>query len=84
MKFNIKQQQEKAKEEKKQQNNPKGELDFNKKNREDFEHLMKDSSTNLDGYWDKKNPFVQIFLFALGIVILLGIAYYALLFLSNR
>jgi len=60
------------------------ELEFNKKNREDYENLMKESSTNLDGYWDKKNPFVQILLFLLGIVIILGIVYYVLLYMSNQ
>ena len=65
-------------------NQPAEELEFNKKNREDYEKLMKDSSTNLDNYWDKKNPVVQMLLFVLGIIILLGIAYYVLLYLSNR
>ena len=60
------------------------ELEFNKKNREDFESLMKDSSTNLDDYYDKKNPVVQIFLFVIGIFILIGIAYYVLLYLANK
>ena len=62
----------------------KDELEFNKKNREDFETLMKDSSTNLDDYYDKKNPVVQIFLFVIGIFILIGIAYYVLLYLANK
>ncbi len=45
-------------------------LDFNKKNRDDYENLMADSSTQLDGYWDRKNPFVIIvLLFLLGIII---------------
>ena len=60
------------------------ELEFNKKNREDFENLMKESSTNLDDYYDKKNPIVQIFLFVLGIFILVGIGYYVMLYLSNK
>ena len=60
------------------------ELEFNKKNREDFESLMKDSSTNLDDYYDKKNPVVQIFLFVIGLFILIGIAYYVLVYLANK
>ena len=54
------------------------ELDVNRKNREDYEQLMKDSSTNLDGYWDKSNPFVRILLLVLGIIIICGVVYYFL------
>jgi len=60
------------------------ELEFNKKNREDYEQLMKDSSTNLDEYYDKKNPIVQILLLVIGVFILIGIAYYVLLYLANK
>ncbi len=69
----------------KEKNQPEDkELEFNKKNRENYETLMKDSSTNLDDYYDKKNPVVQIFLFVLGIFILVGIGYYVMLYLSNK
>ncbi len=51
-------------------------LDFNKKNRDDYENLMADSSTQLDGYWDRKNPFVIIVL-----LILLGIIIFGTIFL---
>ena len=68
----------------KKEEQPKEELEFNKKNREDFENLMQESSTNLDNYYDKKNPIVQVFLFVIGIFILIGIAYYVLLYLSNK
>lgn len=56
------------------------EVDINKKNREDYEQLMKESSVNLDGYYDKKNPFVRILLLLLGVVIVGGVIYYALLY----
>lgn len=56
------------------------EVDINKKNREDYEQLMKESSVNLDGYYDKKNPFVRILLLLLGVVIIGGVIYYALLY----
>lgn len=56
------------------------EVDINKKNREDYEQLMKESSVNLDGYYDKKNPFVKILLLLLGVVIVGGVIYYALLY----
>ena len=55
-------------------NNKNNELEFNKKNREDFENLMKDSSTNLDGYWDKNNPVVRIILIFLAVFIIVGAA----------
>ena len=53
-------------------NKPKEELDVNKKKREDYEQLMKESSTNLDGYYDKNNMFVKIFLFVLLVIIVVG------------
>ncbi len=56
------------------------ELEFNKKNRENYEQLMKESSVNLDGYWDKKNPFVKILLFLLAVIIIGGVVYYAMLY----
>ena len=46
-------------------NNGNQELEVNKQKREEYEQLMKDSSTQLDGYYDKKNPFVKLLLFSL-------------------
>ena len=54
------------------------ELEFNKKNREDYEKLMEESSTRLDGYWDKNNPIVKIILLFLAIIIVAGVLYYVL------
>lgn len=48
------------------------ELEFNKKNREEYEQLMEESSTKLDGYYDKNNWFVKIILFILFIIIVAG------------
>ncbi len=59
------------------------ELEFNKKNREDYEQLMKDSSTNLDGYWDRKNPFVVIILFVLAVIIVVGSIYYITTYINS-
>ncbi len=55
-----------------QNNNQNVELEVNRKNREDYEKLMKDSATQLDGYWDKNNSFVKILLIALFIFIVIG------------
>ena len=60
------------------------ELDINKKNRENYENLMQDSSTNLDGYWDKNNAFVKLILLILGIVIIVGAGYYICVFLGSK
>ena len=54
------------------------ELDVNKEKREEYEQLMKDSSPQLDGYWDKNNAFVKVLLLALGVIIILGVIYYAI------
>lgn len=58
------------------QGNNNNELEFNKNKREDYEELMKKSSTQLDGYWDKNNIFVRLLLLILGVIIIIGVAYY--------
>ena len=52
------------------------ELEFNKNKREDYEQLMRESSTKTDGYWDKNNPIVKIILFVLFVIIVVGAVYY--------
>jgi hypothetical protein len=59
------------------------ELEFNKKNRVDYENLMRDSSTQLDGYWDSNNPFVKVLLLILGIIIVVGSIFYILAYLGQ-
>ncbi len=63
-------------------NNENQELEVNKQKREEFEQLMKDSSTKTEDYWDKNNLFVRLLLLVLGIIIVLGVIYYALAFFS--
>ena len=60
------------------------EIDINKKNREDYEKLMKDSSTQLDGYWEKDNIFVKILLIALAVIIVVGSFIVISSFLANK
>ena len=67
-----------------QDNNNNEELEFNKINREQSEKIMKDSSVNLDDYWDIHNPVVIVVLCVLGIIILFGVIYYVALFLDSR
>lgn len=57
-------------------NDSQEELEINKKNREDYEKLMRDPSTNLDGYWDKNNTFVKLLLLILGIIIVVGVIFF--------
>ncbi len=64
--------------------NDKDELEFNKKNREDYENLMEESSSKKDMYWDKNNPFVKLLLALVGMVILAGAAYYIVTYFLNR
>jgi len=61
--------------------NDKDELEFNKKNREDYENLMEESSSKKDMYWDKNNPIVKILLGFVGIIILVGVSYYVIKFI---
>ncbi len=62
----------------------KGELDFNKANREASEKLMEEASTNKDGYWDSNNLFVRILLLVLGIIIVVGAIYYIVMYMFSR
>ena len=48
------------------------ELDVNRRNREGYEQLMRESSTKLDDYWDSNNPFVRALLLGLLIFIAIG------------
>lgn len=45
---------------------------------------MTDSSTNLDGYWDKNNIFVKLLLLVLGLVIVVGVGYYVMLYFNTK
>lgn len=66
------------------QDNQNDELEVNKKNREDYEQLMKDSSTNLDGFWDSNNLFVKIFLLVLLVIIVGGSFFVFLKYFINK
>lgn len=52
------------------------ELGVNKEKREYYKSLMEKSSTQLDGYWDKNNPFVKLLLLVLLGIIVFGVIYY--------
>lgn len=54
------------------QENQNTELEVNRRNREDYEQLMKESSTNLDGFWDSNNIFVKVILLVLLVIIVVG------------
>lgn len=60
------------------------ELLINKKNRENYEQLMKDSSTQLDGFWDRDNPFVVVILLILLAIIVIGSAIVIFSYLSSK
>lgn len=64
-------------------NEDKNELEVNKKNREDFEELMKESSTNKDMYWDKNNPAVKLVLLIIGTIIVVGSAYFIIKYINR-
>lgn len=59
------------------------ELEINKKNREQYEDLMKNAETKYDSYFDKNSVFVKLILFLLLVFIIVGVAYYVLLYLSK-
>ncbi len=59
------------------------ELEINKKNREDFEKLMEESSTKKDMYWDSNNPAVRVILLIIGAIILVGSAYFIYMYINK-
>ena len=65
-------------------NDENSQVEINKKNKEDFENLMKESSINKDGYWDKKNPIVKFILTILGLAIIVGAIYYITIYFLNK
>ena len=90
MKFHIKDAIKNAKEEEQSKKNTgptlepdKNELEFNREHRENYEQLMRDSSTNLDDYYDKDNPLVRLILLGLGSIIVVGVLYYVLKYLGK-
>ncbi|MBQ6134936.1 MAG: hypothetical protein IJI60_01295 [Bacilli bacterium] len=60
------------------------ELEFNRKNREEYETLMKEASTDLDQYWDSNNIVVKIFFTLLAIGIIVGVVYYFMIYFQGR
>ena len=62
----------------------KGELEFNKNNREYSEKLMEDASINRDGYWDSNNVFVKILLLVLGLNTIGGVVYYVFTYMGSK
>ena len=64
-------------------NEENNELEINKKNREDFEELMNESSTKKDMYWDSNSPAVKIVLLMIGIIIVLGVAYFIIKYMNQ-
>ena len=65
-------------------NDENSQVEINKKNKDDFENLMKESSINKDGYWDKKNPIVKFILTILGLAIIAGAIYYITIYFLNK
>ena len=59
------------------------ELEFNRKNREDFEQLMEETAPDRSNYWDRSNPFVRLLLLILGVIIIGGVVYYVLMYLNH-
>ena len=66
-----------------QDENIQDETEINKQHREDYEKLIEESSTNLDGFWDRNNPFVILLLLVLGVIIICGVIYYGLSFITK-
>ncbi len=60
------------------------ELEINRQKREDYENLMKNSSTQLDGYWDSNNAFVKLVLIILGLIIIAGVIWCITTYMSIK
>ncbi len=59
-------------------------LEVNRKNQTAYEKLVDESKTSLDSYYDKNNIFIRVIRLALVVFIMVGFAYYFLLWLSQQ
>lgn len=59
-------------------------LEVNRKNQTAYEKLVDESKTSLDSYYDKNNIFIRVLRLALVVFIMVGFAYYFLLWLSQQ
>lgn len=58
------------------------ELTVNKNNQEKFKDIMDNASMTYDSYWDFNNPVIRFILIVLGVIIVVGIIYYVVGWLS--
>lgn len=58
-------------------------LEVNRKNQDEYKQLMEDSKTSLDSYYDKNNIFVRLIQLGLLVFIIVGFAYYFLIWLAQ-
>lgn len=59
-------------------------LEVNQKNQTVYENLVDQSKTSLDSYYDKNNILLRVIRLVLVVFILVGFAYYFLLWLSQQ
>lgn len=64
-------------------NDEKDEVEINKKHREDYENLMRESSSKKDMYWDSNSPFVKTLLLIIGLIILGGSLYFIIKYINR-
>ncbi len=58
------------------------ELEVNKKNQSHFKDIMDNAAINYDSYWDINNPVVRVILIILFIIIVVGLIYYIIGWIS--
>lgn len=63
--------------------NTNGKEDVNKKNKQEYETLMRESSSNYDMFFDKNSWIVRFFKYILLVIALTGVIYYAIIYFAN-
>lgn len=54
------------------------------KNKSEYQSVMTNAAVKKDEYFDINNKFVKITLLVLGIIIVVGVAYYLMLWFTNK
>ncbi len=55
----------------------------NERNHQEFQNLMEHSQKKYNDYWDINNPFIRLILIILFLVIVVGVAYYLVMWFRS-
>ena len=65
-------------------NNINNEVEINKENEEAYNNLIQNAKPKDNGDWDINSPVIKVILAVLGIIIVIGLIFYFVLFLKMK